>query len=130
MRRNRRAKKLMKLICRYRSDPEKKAIQSASVRQLSLIWLPDVICEMDHQTRKPYAVVNEMIADTLFPNEDAIHKAITMDHQTYTIVGVFQEEMPEEGIQATIGEFFDLSTPIFIPRGAYQSVCNEFRLQF
>lgn len=76
--------------------------------------------EMDHQTRKPYAVVNEMVADTLFPNEDAIHKAITMDHQTYTIVGVFQEEMPEEGIQATIGEFFDLSTPIFIPRGAYQ----------
>lgn len=78
------------------------------------------LTEMDHQARKPYAIVSEMVAYTLFPNSDAIHKAINLDNQTYTIVGVFQEEMPPEGLGDSFGNFIGFSTPIFIPKGAYQ----------
>ena len=83
----------------------------------------------DSKAKKPYVIIEEMAASMFFASpQEAYHKAINLDGQDYTIVGVYQMPMDQE--QDNIMEWMADPIQLAIPKATYERFSQQSTFNF
>lgn len=83
----------------------------------------------DSKAKKPYVIIEEMAANMFFASpQEAYHKAINLDGQDYTIVGVYQMPMDQE--QDNLMGWMADPIQLAIPKATYERFSQQSTFNF